>query len=331
MTALARPVHIFGLNHGAQDYFGMLAGMRLDLFTPLDERPLRADELAARLGVDAEKLGLLLYGLVAAGLLTVAEGRFANTPEAAQFLVRGKPAYMGSVHTLWEEFARAMLQAAESVRTGVAQAGHRYGEMTEEELYATLGGLHPAGLAKGRALAARYDFGAYRAVLDAAGGSGGVSIALAESYPDLRLTLADLPGVVPVAARFIAEAGLGARIGALACDLLRDSPPGRYDAAIVSLLTQVLAPAEAQAALRNIARALRPGGTVYLINVVLDDTRLTPLAAARLNVVMLSFYDQGQAYTEGEYRGWLAGAGFVDVTREDNIAEAALIRARTPG
>ncbi|HEX5502973.1 MAG TPA: methyltransferase [Thermomicrobiales bacterium] len=331
MTALARPVRIFALEEASFEWFGMLAGMQLDLFTPLDDGPLDAAELAARLGVNAEKLGLLLHALVVAGLLTVDEGRFGNAPEAAQFLVRGKPAYLGSVHTLWEEFSQACLRTAASVRTGVAQARHNYGEMTEKELYVTLGGLHPAGLAKGRALAARYDFGAHRDVLDAAGGSGGVSIGVAEAWPDVRLTIADLPGVVPVARRFIAEAGAGEQISTLACDLVRESPPGRYDAAILSLLIQVLAPAEARAALCNIARALRRGGTAYLLNAVLDDTRLAPAPAARLNVLMLNFYDHGQAYTEGEYRDWLAGAGFVDVTRDDDIAGNALIRARTAG
>lgn len=330
MSAPARPVRIFEINQASQEWFGMLAGMRLDLFTPLDDGPLRADELARRLGVNAEKLDLLLYALVVAGLLTVEDGRFANTPEASQFLVRGKPAYMGSAHLVWEEFGYAGLKTAASVRTGVPQARHDYGTMTEEELYVTLGGLHAAGLAKGRALAARGEFGAYREVLDAAGGSGGVSIGLAETCPALRLTIADFPGVLPVARRFVAEAGMGERIGTLACDLVRDGASGRYDAAILSLFTQVLAPEEAQAALRHIARALRPGGMIYLLNAVLDDTRLTPAPAARLNILFLSFYDHGQAYTEGEYRAWLAGAGFVDFTREDDVAGNTLIRARVP-
>ena len=65
----------------------------------------------------------------------------ANTPEAAQFLVRGKPTYMGSAHTLWAEFGDAGLKTAESVRTGIPQAQHDYGTMSEDELVVTLGGL----------------------------------------------------------------------------------------------------------------------------------------------------------------------------------------------
>src|SRR4051794_33128882 len=171
--------------------------MQLDLFTPLDDGAMRADELAAALDVDAGKLSLLLYALVVAGLLTVEDGRFANTAEAARSLVRGKREYMGSIHTIWAEIGAACLQTAESVRTGVPQARHNYGAMSEDELLSTLGGLHAGGLERGRALAARYDLSQCRTLLDAAGGSGGVSIGLVEACPALHATIAELPNVVP--------------------------------------------------------------------------------------------------------------------------------------
>jgi hypothetical protein len=40
----------------------------------------------------------LLYALVTANLLTVEGNRFANTPEAQQFLVKGQPTYLGGRH-----------------------------------------------------------------------------------------------------------------------------------------------------------------------------------------------------------------------------------------
>ena len=73
--------------------FAMLAGMQLDLFTPLKDGPMSAEQLAKTLGVRPDKLNPLLYALVAAGLLTVKDDRFSNTPEAHHFLVRGRPSY----------------------------------------------------------------------------------------------------------------------------------------------------------------------------------------------------------------------------------------------
>jgi hypothetical protein len=62
---------------------------------------MRAEQLAAVLGVGAAKLSPLLYALVAADLLTVEGVRFANTLEADTFLVRGKPTYLGGRHAFY--------------------------------------------------------------------------------------------------------------------------------------------------------------------------------------------------------------------------------------
>ena len=63
----------------------MLAGMQLDLFTPLKNGPLLATEIAAAVGVNPQRLEVLLYSLVRAGLLTGNGGRFGNTPKPMHF------------------------------------------------------------------------------------------------------------------------------------------------------------------------------------------------------------------------------------------------------
>ena len=326
---MSQPVQANRIGHiyeTSREWFALLAGMELDLFTPLDTGPMTAPELAAVLGVDAGKLSLLLYALVIAGLLTVEDGRFANTDESATSLVRGKPGYMGSSYTIWREFSTAGLKTAESVRTGIPQAQHNYAAMNEEELLSTLGGLHESTVRNGRALAARYDFSDCRTLLDAGGGSGGLSIGLVEAWPQLHATIAELPNVVPIAERFVKEAGLSDHIAVVAVDLLREAPLGAFDVAVLALLLQVLSATNAQIVLRHVARSLRPGGTVYLLNRVLDESRLTPAGAVRTNIIFLNWYD-GQAYTEGKYRAWLSEAGFVEITREERLG-VELIRAR---
>jgi SAM-dependent methyltransferase len=328
MTQMTSPVRMWEINQGAFAWFAMMAAMELDVFTPLDDGPRPASELAAILGVNAEKLSQLLYALVIAELLTIEDGRFANTDEAARFLVRGKPTYVGGVRSLWTQFVDAGVKTAESVRTGVAQLKHDYAAMNEEELLATLAALHPGGLAAGKALADRYDFDLCHAVLDAGGGTGGASIALAQACPGLRATIAELPGVVPITERFVREAGLSDRIAAVPVDLLREPVPGQFDAAIVRNVIQVLSANESRAILSNVWASLRPGGTVYVTGIVLDDSRLTPTVHALTNVIAISFYDHGQAYTDAEHRAWLAEAGFVDIRREEPIGVPDLFVAR---
>src|SRR5436190_22780175 len=91
-----RPDTIRQLRFSADGAFAMLAGIQLDLFTPLKDGPMGAEEIAAGIHVGPGRLRLLLYCLVAAGSLTGKDGRFANTSEAAHFLVKGKTSYLGN-------------------------------------------------------------------------------------------------------------------------------------------------------------------------------------------------------------------------------------------
>ena len=93
-----QPTTIQHLATAVYPSLAMLAGMQLDVFTPLKDGPLTAVQLADAIGVNAEKLSRLLYALAIAGLLTVEAERFANTPEAQHFLVKGKQTYLGGRH-----------------------------------------------------------------------------------------------------------------------------------------------------------------------------------------------------------------------------------------
>src|SRR3954469_19281818 len=91
------------LEMAAHIAFAALAGLQLDLFTPLADGPRNCEQIAKELGVGPALLRPLLYALVLAGLLTVEDDRFANTAEADYYLVRGRPAYGGGIHAIWRQ------------------------------------------------------------------------------------------------------------------------------------------------------------------------------------------------------------------------------------
>jgi 2-hydroxy-4-(methylsulfanyl)butanoate S-methyltransferase len=97
-NAILKPETINKLRFAVDAGFAMLAGMQLDLFTPLKSGPMTAEQLAAAIGVNPARLRLLLYVLVAAGLLTEQDGVFSNTSETNQFLVKDEPSYIGNRH-----------------------------------------------------------------------------------------------------------------------------------------------------------------------------------------------------------------------------------------
>src|SRR4051812_21154246 len=172
----------------------MLAGMKLDVFTPLKDGPLTGAEIAGLISVDSAKLVPLLYALVAADLLTVQDESFSNTPEADAYLVRGRPTYMaGSRQLFYADIWQALLKTADSIRTGAPQHKHSFYDMSESEMVNFFRGQHYNAVAAGEQLARIYDFGDRRHLLDVGTGSGGVSIGIARRRPDLAITAVDLP------------------------------------------------------------------------------------------------------------------------------------------
>ena len=77
-----RPETIEMLANSVYPAFAMLAGIQLDLFTPLKDGPLNADQIAEALGVGPDKLNRLLYALLAAKLLVV-DPRPPSSPQWA--------------------------------------------------------------------------------------------------------------------------------------------------------------------------------------------------------------------------------------------------------
>lgn len=293
--------------------FAVLAGMQLDVFSPLQDGPADVDALARRMGVDARRLRPLLYALVTAELLTVEDRRFSNAPLADRFLIHGRPGYLGGVHELWSDVWGAFFRIAESVRTGAPQAKHEFEEMPREELAAFLRGQHPLAMGAGRALIQALEPNRPSNLLDVGGGSGGLAIGACETIRDLRATVVELPAVATITEESLADAGLAGRIEVRATDVIHDPIEGAFDVAVLRNVLQTMSAEQARQALHNVGHAVAPSGTIMIIGFILDDSRLSPPVAVAYNLFFLSAYEHGEAYTAGEHRDWLESAGFEDV------------------
>src|SRR5262249_19802106 len=125
----------------------IVSAMKLDVFTPLGEGPKTAQGLADSLRVPPRRLRMLLYSLASTGLITRDGDRFEISALANEFLVRGRPRYMGGSHELYSDIFAAMLSTAESVRAGRPAALHDWEHMPEEQVRALLRGLNPGAAA----------------------------------------------------------------------------------------------------------------------------------------------------------------------------------------
>lgn len=332
MANAARPETINKLRSAAEAAFAMLAGMQLDVFTPLKNGSLTAEEIATTIGVAPTRLCLLLYCLVAAELLTEHDGKFSNTPEANQFLVKGAPSYMGNKHASIAQRWSSSLKTAESIRSGAPQANLDFSNSPPEEVEKFLRNINANTVPAARTLLDKYDFSSARTLVDVGSGGAGLAITITKAHPNIKTTAIDLAQVVPIARKIVEEEGLRDRIDVIAANVVSGPLPGAYDVAVLKGLLQVLSPQDARVAVKNIAAAVNPGGKIFIIAQILDDSRISPSEAVWFNLAFINAYEAGESYTESEHRDWLTDAGFIDIERADFLLDGSgLMTARKAG
>ena len=325
-----QPTTISQLGVAVYPSFAMLAGMQLDVFTPLKDGPMTAENVAIALGVGPDKLKLLLYALVSAGLMTVEGDQFANTPESNKFLVRGEPGYVGGRHEVYGgfwvvSFTRRSPSAPERPRPSLILPTWA---PTSSFLTCARCIRPPLPLVE--------TWSSATASQDTercwmwGGGRGGLAMGVAESCHQIEATVLELPEVAPATQRFIDEAGVGAHVRVVAANPVTGPVPGSYDVAVLRSFIQALSADYASRALKNIGLAMEPGGNIYILGRIIDDSRTSPLEQVAFNLLFLNMYDGGQAYTEREHRDWLEQAGFVDFGRIVLSNGDSIVTARKP-
>jgi len=308
-------------------------GTQLDIFTVLDKRPLIAEEAAAAMNIKPVFMERLLYALAASGMLTVENGVFANTEEASRYLVKGKEGYIGN-HVLvnpylkhWMIFAGTI--TAESIRKGTAVNKFDYSGSSYQDLLSAFRGTMPVAVKAGHELAKAYDFAEYSTVADVGGASGGLAASLVKACPHLKATVTDLPSVTPVAQTLLEEQGMPG-IDVLEWDVLEGPCRRSFDVVVLRALIQVLSPAQASESLVNINQSVNPGGTIYILGHIMDDSRVSPSEEVIWYLLNLNWDDHAGFYAEKDYREMLLNAGFQDIRRDSLPNGDGVIIARKP-
>ena len=150
------------------------------------------------------------------------------------------------------------------------------------------------------------------AMVDVGGASGTWTLALLRAMPDATAVIFDLPDAIKLAEKRIAESGLADRIELAPGDFYRDELPGDCDFAWVSAIIHQHGRERNKEFLAKVYRALRPGGTIGLRDVVMRPDRTAPTPGAMFAVNMLACTDTGMTYTMAEVAEDLEAAGFIE-------------------
>ncbi|WP_407662241.1 methyltransferase [Nakamurella lactea] len=315
------PVPLMQLTTGFWAFKTLAAAHELDLFHRLSGTTgTTAGDLAEALAIQERPAAMLLTGCAALGLLVKVDGRFANSPLAEEFLVRGKPYYFGGwVQMLDQRLYPGWARLTEAIRSNrpTTWDPDRQSSLFDGEdprlLAVFWEAMHSLSTFTARALGQAIDLSGQRRLLDVGGGSAAFDIELCRLNPDLTATVYELPKVVDIAAEKVAEAGLSGRIETVTGDFFADSSlPDGHDTILLSMIMHDWAEDRCRAILQKCWAALPSGGVVVIAELLVNDEQTGPPSAALMSLNML-VETEGRNYTSAEYRAWLGDLGFQDI------------------
>ena len=301
------------LARGFQPASILIAAAELDVFTSLCQAPAGSADLANRMHADPRGTEILLDALASMGLLDKSGGVYAVPADLAGMLtesgaasILGTLRHQGNCMQRWSQLARVVLtgnavldmesvRGADGDRESFIRAMHEISGRIAPALVDSVAPLH------------------FSHLLDVGGASGTWTMLFLQHNPGAKATIFDLPEVLPLAAGAVNTPGMEGRIRLVAGDYLTDDLPGGADLAWLSAIVHQNSRAQNRALFRKAFAALVPGGTILIRDIVMDESRTTPMMGAFFAVNMLVSTPHGGTFTFGELQEDLAAAGFADI------------------
>lgn len=303
---------ISAITYGFMASKALFAAVELDLFTQITRG---ADSLAALVqatGIAENRLLTLLTALKSLGLVTERDGRFANAPATARYLVSGAPGdfrdYVRLVNGVfgYESFRHldAALRGERVFPDKGFYEGLIYGSGIGGEKFSSA--QHSGSVGPARLMAKRVDLSGRKRLLDVGGGSGAYSLAFCAANPQLSATILDFPETTDTARRYVREASLADRITNLAGNAIVTDWPSGHDVILMSYLWSAVGANDVAILARRAFAALPPGGLLLIHDFMVDNAHEGPPFAAWY--LLGSIFDNPNAvcltpaYVEGALR-----------------------------
>jgi hypothetical protein len=243
---------------------------------------------------------------------------YALTKLAEDYLLESSPTYFGGFLDLL--IANDRVFSVESLKKAIlTNSSQVYGDealFASHEAQVALAraftqGMHGHSAGAAFAWPEAIDLSRHHTMLDVGGGSGIHAIGAAIRWPHLQAIVFDLPPVCQVAAEHIADYGLLERIVTHPGDMWHDPFPAA-DLHFYADIYHDWPPEKCRILTRKSYESLEPGGRIVIHELLYDDDKTGPFAAAAYSVAML-LWTEGQQHSGRELRTMLAEAGFTEI------------------
>ena len=305
---------ILNIAKGYQKASLLFAAADLDIFSTLNKKPMTAKALSTELDTDYRATSVLLDALVAMALLTKQNAKYSVTPTAADLLCQTKPQTILPMVRHHANCLRRWLQLSQITKSGkpAELSPSIRGQAADNAAF--IGAMENVSRPVADQIVEKLLPLSFRHLLDIGAASGTWTIAFLNALPKASATLFDLPDVIPMAKKRIAQARLSRRVKFVPGDFYSDDLPTGADFAWLSAIAHQNSRPQNRDLFAKICRALKPHGTLVIRDIVMEESRTQPPAGALFAINMLVATQGGGTYTFEEYQSDLLNAGFNDIT-----------------
>lgn len=316
------PEIVFEIFTGYQRTAALKAAIELGVFTEISKGNHTAEAIAKATGASvankARGMRILCDYLVIIGLLSKEKDQYALSPEAAVFLDRNSPGYMGDAQRflLDPRLIAPYLDLAQVVRSGKTTMPDQGTVSYDNPIWVEFAkAMEPMMFMPAQEIAGMVAGEGEMQVLDIAAGHGLFGIMIAKQNPKAQVTALDWPHVLAVATKNAEKLGVADRHTALGGDAFTTEFGGPYDLVLVTNFFHHFDAAACEELMRKVHAALRPGGRCVTLDFVPNEDRVSPPSAASFAMMMLGTTAVGDAYTFAEYTKMFENAGFASSER----------------
>ncbi|NET60845.1 MAG: methyltransferase domain-containing protein [Symploca sp. SIO2E6] len=306
----------------------------LGLFPLLDQAPATAQEVASNLSLGSRATESLLGVMASLGYLVQLNGKFHLTQVSQTFLLPHSPYYWGGIlHFIRENplSHSSLLEAFRNDRASIYKNKDIWEthELDEEKAKAFTRNMHSQTVSPAIGAASKGDFSDVKHLLDVGGGSGAFCFALARRYPQIHCTILELPTICKIAQEYIAEAGLSDQVDTRVGDFFQAPFPAGYDAVLFSNIFHDWGWEKCLHLAQQSFDALPNGGRIYLHEILLADTKDSPLIATSFSMCLF-WVTEGKQFSAAELEELLQQAGFEEISIVQTYGYYSLVSGRKP-
>ena len=322
-----KPEEIRALANSFQQSRILLTAVELDLFTMLDKQMLTAFEVAQKIKTNERATERLMNALVALGFLRKVRGKFYNCENASNYLVKGKPEFMGGLfHSLglwntWSTLTEALKAGTSIAERKPSPSGINWSE-------AFIGAMHYRGIKEAKLIAMMIDLSSTSRMLDVGGGSGAFAMEFIKKNPKINVVIFDLPNIIPITKKYIDAENMSDNIDLRSGNYLSDDFGSGYDLIFLSAIVHINSFDENKMLIKKCYDALNANGQIVIKDWVMNEDRTEPTGGAYFALNMLVGTERGDTYTESEMKDWLTSAGIKTIERKDTSLSSSLIIGR---